>query len=111
MKKIIKKEITFCDKCDKEYPYLNKCLNCNVEMCYDCVQKHGESYDHAVYFRGSGDGFYCKPCNQELKSIGKDKRYNAYLTIRLLQDELETWGNDFKKRQDNAERILKNLIN
>jgi len=29
-----------CDKCGKEVDELDKCLNCNDEMCADCMDIH-----------------------------------------------------------------------
>lgn len=107
MKKTIQKETHFCDKCGKEESYINACMNCGAEMCYECWDKHGRKYNHAIYFQGSGDGYYCQPCDAKLTKDGNDKRHNAYRAIKSLRDELEAWHTDFKKRQEKAENALK----
>ena len=107
MKKTIKKETHFCDKCGKEESYITACMNCGTEMCYECWEKHGKKYNHAIYFQGSGDGSYCNPCDVKLTSAGTDKRNNAYRAIKSLKDELEAWHTDFKKRQEIAEKAVK----
>lgn len=107
MKKKISKEVQFCDKCDKEDSYPTPCLLCGTEMCYECKQKHGTSYNHAVYFQGSGDGFYCHSCDEKLRSTGTNKLHSAYLKIKNLRQELELWSADFKGRQAVAENELK----
>jgi hypothetical protein len=106
MKKTIKKEVRFCDKCGKEDSYPTACMKCGIEMCYECQEQHGKSYNHGIYVSGSGDGFYCKPCDLTLTESGRDKRHNAYLAIKSLSDELEAWSANFKARQKSAEKAL-----
>ncbi len=106
MKKTIQKEVKLCDKCGKEDSYPGACVCCGVEMCYECQREHGKSYNHAVYFQGSGDGFYCLPCDAKLTAEGKDKRHNAYRAVKSLKDELEAWHADFKRRQEAAEKAV-----
>ncbi len=110
MKKTIKKEVRFCDKCGKEDSYPTACLACGTEMCYDCQTKHGVSYSHAVHFQGSGDGFYCKPCDAKLTARGSDKQHNAYLAIKALRDEEDTYWANFKKRAEAAEAKVKSFL-
>ena len=107
MKKTIQKETHVCDKCGKEESYITACMNCGTEMCYECWEKHGKKYNHAIYFQGSGDGSYCNLCDVKLTAAGTDKRHNAYRAIKSLKDELEAWHNDFKKRQEIAEKAVK----
>jgi len=109
MKKTIQKEVQFCDKCGKESAYQTACMKCGMEMCFDCKQKHGKKYDHAIYFQGSGDGFYCIACDAKLTVTGTDKRHNAYRAIKALKDELEAWHTDFKLRQEVAENNVKDF--
>lgn len=107
MTKTIEKEVRFCDKCGKEESYPTVCMGCGTEMCYACQTKHGKRYSHAVYFSGTGDGFYCNSCDAKLTAAGNDKRHNAYLAIKLLKDELEAWTIAFRKRQEVAEAAAK----
>ena len=108
MKKIVQKEVHVCDKCGKE-TYPDPCLGCGTEVCYECQPKHGKNYRHSVYFQGSGDGFYCSPCDTKLTEGGTDARHNAYCAVKSLKDELEAWHTDFKRRQEKAEDALKSL--
>lgn len=109
MKKTINKEVRFCDQCGKEDSYPDACLCCGAEMCYDCKEKHGVYYTHAIYCSGSGDGFYCKPCDQKLTADGNDKLHLAYRAIKSLKDELEGWSVAFRKRQEAADKAVKAL--
>lgn len=109
MKRTISKEVVCCDKCYTEIGYSNPCMSCGAELCYECKKKHGVEYNHAVYFSGSGDGFYCNPCDVKLTKSGKDKRHNAYLAVKSLRDELEAWSVNFKSRQLVAEDVVKRL--
>ena len=107
VKKLLQKEVHFCDKCGNEYPYPKVCMNCGVEMCHDCSVKLGNSYNHAVYFQGGGDGFYCHPCDKKLTTEGRSQQHNAYRQIRLLREEMEAWEKAFKVRQEAAEKALR----
>lgn len=106
MKRTIQKEVHFCDQCGKEDSYPTACMGCGTEMCGQCQNKHGKAYTHAVYCSGSGDGFYCNPCDAKLTAAGDDKRHNAYRAIKSLRYELEAWSIDFKKRQEAAEKAV-----
>jgi len=110
MKKTIKKEVHCCDKCGKEASYPEACMKCGTEMCYECKQKHGKSYNHAVYFQGICDGFYCNWCDAKLTAYGTDKQHNAYLAIKRLRLEADAWSENFKMRQQEAEGNLRKFI-
>jgi hypothetical protein len=111
MKKTINKQVTFCDKCKKKAPYAYACMNCGIEMCYECQKEHGVSYTHAVSFSGSGDGFYCKSCDSGLTAKGTNKLHNAYLYVKRLKEENEAWWAGFKKRSEAAELEVKSNLN
>lgn len=106
MKKTISVEKTLCDKCGAE-TYGAKCLKCGKDWCYECAKTHVTEYQHAVNFRGSGDGHYCKPCDAELIASGKDKLYNAYRAVAMLRLELDAFHEHFEKRREEAEKHLK----
>ena len=108
MKKIIKKEVQICDACQKE-TYAETCLNCGVEHCWECRKEHGVEYTHALYFSGSGDGYYCNSCHNELSAKPTNKLFNAYSAIADLKQEGNKWQRDFKARSDKAEALLKEL--
>lgn len=109
MKATITKEVRLCDKCKAESPYPDVCLRCGIELCHDCAKKHGHEYPHSIFCSGSGDGFYCKACDQKLAILGTDKRHNAYAAIQTLRAECESWNASFDKRRKAAEELLKSL--
>lgn len=109
MQKEINKKVSFCDACGKEQDYLEKCLSCGVEHCYDCRKELGKEYTHGVYFQGSGDGYYCHKCDAELSTNRRDVLHNAYVAIVDLRSEEHRWYDDFKKRVDAAENKVKEL--
>jgi len=100
MKKTISKTVNFCDKCNKEEEWLTACLGCGVEMCGKCQDKHGVEYSHAVHCSGSGDGFYCNPCDVKFthSEVGNN-RHDAYRQVKALRDELAVFQEDFNKRK------------
>jgi len=108
MKKTEMKEITCCDVCGKE-SYLNACMKCGIEHCYDCEKIAGKKYPHGVHFSGSGDGYYCVSCDAELTKGGTDIRHAAYRAITSLRNEGEAWGVDFNRRSKEAESRLEAL--
>jgi hypothetical protein len=109
MKKTIEKEVLFCDYCGNETQYSEECMSCGKDMCYECSQKHGTSYSHAVYFSGSGDGFFCNPCDSELTAKGTDKRHSAYRAIQSLKLALKAEQENTKRRIELAESNLRRL--
>jgi hypothetical protein len=56
MKKVIEKEVEFCDVCTKEMDYGNRCLICGKAMCYECRKVHMTTFNHAIGFSGSDAG-------------------------------------------------------
>ena len=102
MRKSINKESTFCDKCGKE-TYVDKCLKCGVEHCWECKKTEGIDYKHAVHFSGSGDGYYCHTCDTELRVTKSDKLHTAYRMIANLREEAEQFYKDFNNRAKLAE--------
>lgn len=110
MKKTIEKEVKFCDKCGKEDSHPTACLACGTEMCSDCQTKYGVSYNHAVHFQGSDDGFYCNPCDVKLMAQGSDEQHNAYLAIKALRDEEDAYWANFGKRAKAAEDAVKKFL-
>lgn len=109
MKKIIEKEVQICDCCGKE-TYCDSCLRCGLEHCWECRKECGVEYTHGVHFSGSGDGYYCTICNDELAKQGPDNLYNCYVKIANLKKESKEWYLDFHARSDKAEARLKQLV-
>lgn len=105
----IKKEktISLCDECGVENSYMDSCLCCGKEMCFNCWKKRGKSYNHGVFFAGSGDGYYCNECDKKLTEKGSDKQHKAYRNIASLREEYQTWHLRFKERATEAENNLK----
>lgn len=107
MKREATKEITICDACGKEVDLGSTCDTCGKDLCWDCRKENLVVYNHAVYFSGSGDGKYCVGCDANHRSSGTDERWNAYQEIVALKEEMKAFGEDFKKRQDAAESLVK----
>lgn len=107
MRKKVTEEQNCCDFCGKADCY-EKCLGCGKDVCHDCQKKQGIEYRHGVYFSGSGDGFYCFPCDSVARQT-KDPMHAAYLLIQRLRDELNGWSKDFRERQQAAEKALEKL--
>lgn len=108
VKKIVQKEVSICDVCGKE-AYVHTCLGCGMDFCWDCSKKDGITYEHAVYFSGTGDGFFCHKCDANPpKKI--EKLHQAYRRIRVLREEQEIWYSDFELRMREAESILADIL-
>lgn len=110
MKKIVEIEATFCDNCGAD-TYPHACRKCGAEYCYQCAAKPeiGTVYKHGVYVCGSGDGFYCRPCDIELSESKSDPLHEAYVAVRTLRDEVTAFGEDFEARKKIAEQHLDRL--
>jgi len=101
-------EAHVCDGCGAQ-TYVTPCLHCDVEHCWECRKKLGREYAHAVYFAGSGDGYYCKSCDGELSRNGSDPLHNAYVEIQQVRDDRIAADRRFKELGDKAEANLKAL--
>ncbi len=114
MKKEMIKTVTFCDACGKEYDYAHQCMKCGREFCYDCKDKYGIEYPHAVRFGGSGDGFYCLACDEELRKIPDRSKntqiHQAYLKISSLRLEWKRLCEEFGCREKMVEAELQKLL-
>ena len=97
-----------CHSCgaDCDYPYV--CGGCGQPFCFSCRDK-GIEYPHAVFFSGSDDGFYCKPCDRKLSRRSSDQVYLAYRKIGELRAEAKRWNEDFEKRTKAAQEELQRL--
>ena len=107
MKKIVQREIHFCDKCGLERFHVNTCLQCGLELCYECSEYHGKRYDKSTVTFGSGDGFYCNECDSTLTSTGENKLHNAYRAIKRLKDEMKAFETDWERRSAEANDALR----
>lgn len=106
MKITVMKEVTICDCCETE-AYLTACLNCGVEHCYECRAKYGKTYEHAVHFSGSNDGYYCKKCDADLIEGPDTRQHKAYRKIEALRNEVKAWSSDFQFRAAKAEEEVR----
>ena len=113
MKKTIQVEAIVCDKCGdgRDLHSCYSCLNCGMDMCYGCLEKYGIKYSYAVYFSGSGDGYYCINCDNKLKTSGKDELWNAYFRIHLLKKKSERFGKNFQFLAKQAEKDVEKIKN
>jgi hypothetical protein len=108
MKKVMRKEVEFCDGCNAE-TYVTACMKCGVDHCWQCQEKWGVEYAHGVYVKGSGDGYWCKPCDVQMSESGSDELYLAYVAIRQVRDEMIAFNAEWSQRKDAAESRLKQL--
>ena len=106
MKKSITRDSSFCDECKKE-TYINKCLSCKKEYCWECWKNLGREYKHAVHFGGSGDEHLCFQC------VESPKQYLplilCYQKIAALRQEEKGWYEDFNERSKVVEDEIKKL--
>lgn len=105
MKKQITSERKICDFCHEEECH-EHCLNCKKDACWKCQAEEGVSFTSTVWFRGSGDGFYCHAC-LALPQVRRSARFQAYNKVKSLKDEYNAWSEDFKQRADKATETLK----
>src|SRR3990167_9151184 len=106
MKKSITIDAHYCDQCDNKQDHMDTCQACGTEHCYECQKTHGKTYMHSCCCSGSGDGYYCKVCDDKLTATGTNARHTAYRLIESLRHESEAWCDDFEKRRTEAEATL-----
>lgn len=107
MRKIIEKEVEFCDACGKE-AYCQKCLGCSKEYCYDCREKLMVEYRHSLHFGGSYDGHFCQECDTNPPEHIK-RLHHAYQTMRSLKNEWEGSYANIERRAKSTEARIKAL--
>lgn len=110
MKRTTLKEVFVCDICGEEDNYMQQCTGCGIHICNACEHDNeAVSYQHAVSFSGSGDGFYCLDCDKKFKESKDNPLYNAYMHIQSLRAEHAAFYADFRNRQDEAEKHVEHL--
>jgi hypothetical protein len=107
-KKTVTIDADVCDSCGAQ-TYVTPCLKCGVEHCWECKDKLGRNYSHGIHVSGSGDGYYCNPCDTELSRSGADPLHNAYVEIRQVRADGEAFYQRFKVLGEQAEAKLKAL--
>lgn len=111
MDKTISKTVKFCDVCKEEAGFVHICLKCGMEHCWNCFKLRMIEYAHAVSFSGTGDGYYCKTCDAELKELGlPDPLHKAYWKIKLLRSEHKIIWKEIGQQSKEAESQLKTLL-
>jgi hypothetical protein len=105
-KRMVEVEQIFCDKCGADASPDDPCLGCGLNHCRQCQKTEGVEYTHAVWASGSGDGYYCRPCDIRAFET-HNPLHEAFAAIRALRDESERYGKEFKKRSEAAEATLK----
>lgn len=108
MKKLVTKEVDYCDSCNSEHS-LYTCLTCKKEFCYSCSKTKAIEYPHSIHFRGSGDGFYCLECNSKHMAAGDNPLFNCFVQIKNLRNQYEVLSQDIKEAGKRAEEALKRL--
>ena len=113
MKKTKQIEYEACDIC--EDPAYNTCRGCGKSFCLPCGKMQGVEYEHSLFCRGTGDGYYCHKCNTAKITNGNDPLFNCYVHIKtlrrqyeILREELEEAG---KRAEESLKRLLKRLLN
>src|SRR4051812_15710406 len=99
MRKMVAKEVFFCDVCRREQYIALSCKNCGTEMCSFCWEHHGQVYSSNIFVSQGYDGHYCNFCDRQLRLKGTNKLHAAYLQIRELRLEMEQWNEAFTARQ------------
>ncbi len=107
MKRLVNKEMDFCDVCGGESNQWNVCQSCGKNICYKCKPFNAKEYRHSVYCSG-GNRLYCLECDQRLSKAG-DNKWRAYKLIESLGNEAKGFDDDFQKRATKAESDLKSL--
>jgi hypothetical protein len=107
MKKKVQVETTFCDHCKKQ-GYVQSCLGCGVDHCWDCREKLGVVYHEGVHYQ-STDGYFCLSCEAR-PPIKARNIHGAYSAIAQLRREEDMFYRDFKVRKEVAEGRLKALL-
>ena len=105
MKKIVSKEMPFCDNCDKEESYMYSCAICGIQYCHECSKDR-----YVKYSAGVGRIRYCNVCHEKLLQNNNDPVFKAYRKINYLKNEGDRFYEDHTKRCDAAEAELKKLI-
>ena len=97
-----------CDFCGNDNCVFDTCLGCGKDVCTECIGSgKAVEYNHAVYFRGSGDAVYCSECD---KHAACTILHRAYSEIARLREEHDEWYEDFKIRSNAAEAQLNKLL-
>jgi hypothetical protein len=99
-------EASICDFCGTDRSVFFHCCACGKDACWDCHNKVGVEYKHGVYCGGSGDGYYCHDCD----ATDKSPLHSAYQGIRSLRLEEQDFYQDFRKRVNEAESLMKGLL-
>lgn len=109
MKKMINKEVAFCDGCGKEREYGPICFICKDEFCYDCSKTHGTKLSEGIHHSGGKDLFICKTCEAKILSATTVQKnaYYAYLHLQKLRCDYNSFYEQFNKLQDEAESNAK----
>ena len=111
MKKIVEREVIFCNFCESDNSVYYHCNGCGKDFCYKCQNKKavGQKFAHAVHFSGSCDCFLCMDClanpTPETKEI-----LAGYLKIQQLRNEAKSWNDDFDKRCKTAEAEVNKIV-
>ncbi len=108
MKKVVSKEMNFCDVCTGESNQWDVCQSCGKNICHKCKPANAKEYGHSVYCSVSGAGLYCLECDQRLTKAG-NKKHRAYKLIESLRNENRGFNEEFQKRATEAESELKSF--
>lgn len=109
MKKIIEKEVHFCDTCGKEAGLIIECVTCEHEFCFDCGDQLMVRF-YVSMDRGN-TSYVCRKCLEQpekLTGIEREK-YVHLMHVKAVRDEYEAVYKGRKKREEiinkNRERL------
>jgi len=94
-----------CDFCGAAMQYMDSCNGCGKDICYECEKVNAFKYPHGVFVGGSGDGLYCKDCDERLGNAG-DPLLLAFREVRSLRTEMMAREEEFSRRRKAAEAAL-----
>lgn len=112
MKKIIEKEVTFCDNCGKEAGLVLECVTCETELCFDCSDQLMVRL-YVGMDRGN-TAYICKKCFDRPETIAgiEREKYDHLMNVKAVRAEYEAVYQSQKKRDKvinkNRERLKLN---
>lgn len=106
MKKVIEKEVSFCDHCGKEIKlYATGCMGCGLEYCHECRITNIVGYNHGVYAQGTRDGRFCNKCNAN-PPVRVKRLMGLYKKIAKMRTVMDEWNHHFDVERKQIEREL-----
>lgn len=111
MIKTVEVEQRCCDWCGGDAYEWTRCFGCGKDLCSEGVSSssakpHGVRYAHGVQFSGSGDGYYCLPCDMRLSEDKSDSLHQAYVAIRDIRDRNQRLYAELEAERKTVESLV-----